>query len=134
MLEDDTHSSQSTQDSVDQQKGVTKQTKQPKGQGTKRAKRASRKKGPTDNSGLTKLNRSLFRTPANPKGIIKQVKQKPKAPTKGLKSKKSTALPEKQSSKEIANRLKALKKPDQNLTLFTKNIIRALYELNEKNE
>ena len=134
MLEDDTHSSQSTQDSVDQAKGTTKQ---PKGQGTKKAKRASRKQSSTtDNSGLTKLSRSLFRTPANPKGIIKQVKtrQKPNPSTKGPKSKKSSALPEKPSTKEIANRLKALKKPDQNLTLFTKNIIRALYELNEKNE
>ena len=133
MLEDDTQSSQSTEDSIEQTK-TTRKSNSTVTKGAKRKNQASTRKRTTDSSGLTKLNKSLFRTPSNPKGIIKavkQVKSKTKSPGKGNIPLKSISSG-KTTGKELSNKLKALKSQGQDLTVFTKTILRALYELNEK--
>ena len=139
MLEDDTHSSQSTQESVDLKTTSTKKSKSTKAQHNINVKRANRKTKELgtkpDSTGLTKLNKSLFRTPTNPKGIIKAVKSKSNSKKSKASVKESKASNKVQvKSKGITHQLGALKEPRQNLTVFTKNIIKALYELNEKNE
>ena len=127
MLEDDTHSSQSTQESFSSNKQEKK--------GSKKVTRAGNKskigKQKTNQKGLTKLDKSLFRTPTNPKGIIKPV-NKPRN-IKSTATKKKVNTP-KQPGKEIVKKLKQLRTSNQDLSIFTKNILQALFEINSKND
>lgn len=125
MLEDDTFSSQSTQDSEPQKK-VTR---------SKKTQQNTKKNKSSDSAGLTKLDKSLFRTQGNSKGIIKPIKNKRSAYNNSADKKplnRPKSVSNKGSGKELTKKLKALKKPNQNITFFTKTILQALFELNDQ--
>ena len=129
MLEDDTYSSQSTQDSGQSNQQQNKTSK--KGQKTGIGNKVEKKQRQT-RKGLTKLDKSLFRTYTNPKGIIKPVDKSKKG--KQSKAAKSKVLKAKKPGKDIVKKLQQLKTPNQDISVFTKNILQALFELSEKND
>ena len=108
MIEDDTNTSFSTEESVDE---VTKPTQ------TKSKKRKRPQK-----TGLKKVSKEYFKTQTNtqPKTIIKQVK--------GEKSKPKQVQ---KSLKVAPKKVKSINEKKTPIGVFTKTILEALYDLNK---
>lgn len=112
MIEDDTNTSFSTEESVDE---VVKPTQ---------AKTRTRNKRP-QKTGLKKVSKEFFKTKVNnhnPKTIIKQVKGEKSKPKQSVLSKGPKSAPKK--GKNTSEK----KTP---IGVFTKTILEALYDLNK---